>query len=42
MAMAVEHHPAMLIYLNQNQSIGPNSIAAQRSALGAIRPNGGA
>ncbi|WP_343609243.1 DUF1800 domain-containing protein [Novosphingobium sp.] len=34
MAMAVEHHPAMLIYLNQNQSIGPNSIAAQRSALG--------
>jgi uncharacterized protein (DUF1800 family) len=30
MAMAVEHHPAMLIYLNQNQSIGPNSLAAQR------------
>lgn len=29
MLMAVEHHPAMLIYLNQAQSIGPNSRAAQ-------------
>ncbi|WP_294070404.1 DUF1800 domain-containing protein [Sphingomonas sp.] len=32
MLLAVEHHPAMLIYLNQVQSIGPNSIAAQRAA----------
>lgn len=29
MLLAVERHPAMLIYLNQNQSIGPNSPAAQ-------------
>ncbi len=32
MVLAVEHHPAMLIYLNQIQSIGPDSIAAQRAA----------
>jgi uncharacterized protein (DUF1800 family) len=32
MLLAVEQHPAMLIYLNQNQSIGPNSPAAQRAA----------
>jgi uncharacterized protein (DUF1800 family) len=32
MLLAVEHHPAMLIYLNQIQSIGPNSLAAQRAA----------
>ena len=31
--MAVEHHPAMLIYLNQIQSIGPNSPAARQAAL---------
>jgi len=31
--LAVEHHPAMLIYLNQVQSIGPNSPAAQRASL---------
>lgn len=28
--IAIIMHPAMLIYLDQNQSIGPNSIAAQR------------
>ena len=33
MLLAVEHHPAMLIYLNQIQSIGPNSLAAQRASL---------
>ena len=33
MLVAVEHHPAMLTYLNQVQSIGPNSAAAQRAAL---------
>jgi uncharacterized protein (DUF1800 family) len=31
MLLAVEHHPAMLLYLNQNQSIGPNSPAALRA-----------
>ena len=30
MLLAVEQHPAMLTYLNQAQSIGPNSPAAQR------------
>jgi uncharacterized protein (DUF1800 family) len=40
MLLAVEHHPAMLIYLNQIQSIGPDSPAAQRALLrnpGAVR-----
>jgi len=32
MLLAVEHHPAMLIYLNQIQSIGPDSLAATRAA----------
>ena len=32
MLLAVEQHPAMLIYLNQVQSIGPDSPAAQRVA----------
>ncbi|OJV34176.1 MULTISPECIES: DUF1800 domain-containing protein [unclassified Sphingomonas] len=32
MLLAVEHHPAMLIYLNQIQSIGPDSMAAERAA----------
>lgn len=32
MLLAVERHPAMLIYLNQIQSIGPNSPAAQKAA----------
>ena len=31
MALAVEQHPAMLIYLNQFQSIGPDSQAAARN-----------
>lgn len=31
MALAVEQHPAMLIYLNQFQSIGPESQAAARN-----------
>lgn len=31
MLMAVQEHPAMLIYLNQAQSIGPNSRAAQKA-----------
>jgi uncharacterized protein (DUF1800 family) len=33
MLFAVEQHPAMLLYLNQAQSIGPNSQAADRAAL---------
>jgi uncharacterized protein (DUF1800 family) len=32
MLLAVEQHPAMLIYLDQAQSIGPNSRAGQRIA----------
>ncbi|MBA2936524.1 DUF1800 domain-containing protein [Sphingomonas sp. CGMCC 1.13654] len=32
MLLAVEQHPAMLIYLNQIQSIGPDSLAARRAA----------
>ncbi|WP_370675441.1 DUF1800 family protein [Pleomorphomonas sp. PLEO] len=32
MLLAVEKHPAMLLYLNQNRSIGPNSIRAKRAA----------
>ncbi|MGJ8682146.1 DUF1800 domain-containing protein [Paraglaciecola sp.] len=31
MILAVESHPAMLIYLNNEQSIGPNSKAGKRS-----------
>jgi uncharacterized protein (DUF1800 family) len=31
MLLAVERHPAMLIYLNQVQSIGPDSLAAERA-----------
>jgi uncharacterized protein (DUF1800 family) len=33
MLMAVERHPAMLTYLNQSQSIGPNSPAARVATL---------
>ena len=33
MLLAVEQHPAMLVYLDQAQSIGPNSFAGQRIAL---------
>lgn len=40
MLMAVEHHPAMLVYLNQSTSIGPNSVAGQRSAKAGRKPRG--
>jgi uncharacterized protein (DUF1800 family) len=32
MLLAVEQHPAMLLYLDQAQSIGPNSMAGERVA----------
>ncbi|VCU71894.1 hypothetical protein PIGHUM_03985 [Pigmentiphaga humi] len=32
LVLAVERHPAMLLYLNQNASIGPDSPAARRNA----------
>ncbi|WP_448501231.1 DUF1800 domain-containing protein [Sphingomonas sp.] len=32
MLRAVERHPAMLTYLDQAQSVGPNSMAGQRAA----------
>lgn len=39
MLFAVERHPAMLLYLDQAQSIGPNSEAAQLGArLARFRP----
>lgn len=39
MALAVERHPAMLLYLNQAQSTGPNSQAARQAAnLGRKAP----
>jgi uncharacterized protein (DUF1800 family) len=31
MLLAVEQHPAMLLYLDNQQSIGPNSLAAQQA-----------
>lgn len=31
--LAVERHPAMLLYLDQAQSIGPNSLVGSRAAL---------
>jgi len=33
MLLAVEQHPAMLVYLDQAQSIGPDSMVGQRVAL---------
>ena len=36
---AVERHPAMLLYLDQAQSVGPNSMAG-RFAASRPRPNG--
>jgi uncharacterized protein (DUF1800 family) len=33
MLLAVEQHPAMLLYLDQAQSIGPRSVAGTRAAL---------
>jgi uncharacterized protein (DUF1800 family) len=35
MLLAVEQHPAMLLYLDQVRSIGPNSLAASRMSLRA-------
>ncbi len=41
MLLAVEQHPAMLIYLNQIQSIGPDSLAAQRALTrDPVKPRG--
>lgn len=34
MLQAVTTHPAMLSYLNQNQSVGPNSVVGERSGRG--------
>lgn len=34
MLFAVMHHPAMLIYLNNARSVGPDSVAGQRRHLG--------
>ena len=34
MLMAVMHHPAMLIYLNNARSVGPDSMAGERSHRG--------
>lgn len=34
MVLAVTHHPAMLIYLDNAQSIGPDSVAGQRRDKG--------
>ena len=34
MALASTHHPAMLLYLNNAQSIGPNSVAGRISGKG--------
>jgi uncharacterized protein (DUF1800 family) len=34
LALAAEQHPAMLLYLDQAQSVGPNSIAGQRRNAG--------
>ncbi len=34
MLLAVEQHPAMLIYLNNERSFGPNSIMAKKRAKG--------
>ena len=44
--LASSHHPAMLLYLDQTQSIGPNSqtainpptVAVRRDPAGAVRP----
>ena len=41
MLLAVETHPAMLLYLDNHLSVGPNSLAAQRAAArGAQRSIG--
>jgi uncharacterized protein (DUF1800 family) len=33
MLIAVEQHPAMLVYLDQAQSVGPQSVAGMRAAM---------
>ena len=38
--LAVEQHPAMLVYLDQAQSIGPNSRAGQLAALRGAKQRG--
>ena len=38
--LAVVRHPAMLLYLDQAQSIGPGSVAAQRGGQPQQRPRG--
>ncbi len=40
MLLAVEQHPAMLLYLDQAQSIGPNSQAGQFLALRGAKQRG--
>jgi uncharacterized protein (DUF1800 family) len=40
MLLAVEEHPAMLVYLDQAQSIGPNSRAGQFAAMRAGKARG--
>ena len=35
MLLAVMHHPAMLLYLNNAGSVGPDSPAGQRTACAA-------
>lgn len=40
MVLAVERHPAMLLYLDQAQSIGPDSTAGQRIAARGNRKAG--
>lgn len=40
MLLAVEQHPAMLLYLDQAQSIGPNSLIGARIAARTQRPRG--
>lgn len=40
MLNAVERHPAMLVFLDQVQSIGPGTVAAQRVAARANRQRG--
>ncbi len=40
MLLAVERHPAMLLYLDQAQSIGPDSIVGTRIAARGVRKAG--
>ena len=40
MLLAVEQHPAMLLYLDQAQSIGPDSMAGDRIAMRAGKQRG--